>query len=306
MSRINFNSVAIQTLGTLGFVGLINGCVAPEPKVKPGLVPDTAHVWIGGDVFVARGESTLWTFRRAGPGIINLEGPIWSAKADYSGAGRWWLGHHPEVVSALVRSGVGAVGTANNHSNDAGKDGRDHTVRILRSADLTVADGPSGASLTVDGHQVGIAAIDLHNVQTSGASTVGITFPPSDFRIALLHETAPGDPVEAVISQALEAGANLVAVTGRHKIDRLVRRDGAVIAYGLGDLALHCRCSQATDGLVLDVILGTDPPVISVLPIRVGRPGVPAHLHPHPDQVFDQLEALGTRGLIRGRDSAAF
>jgi poly-gamma-glutamate synthesis protein (capsule biosynthesis protein) len=133
-----------------------------------------------------------------------------------------------------------------------------------------------------------------------------------DVLVATFHVTGPPmylprpELVDAV-AIALEAGATVVAAHGTHELARVERRGRAVIAWGLGNLAFACACTDEQSGAVLEVALGPDGArEAAIVPIDAGLAQGAAHAAGDPALTFELLEALGSSRLQRRGDRAAF
>ena len=125
--------------------------------------------------------------------------------------------------------------------------------------------------------------------------------------MVLLHVSGPASylpsaEARAAVDLALAAGADVVAAHGTHAVGPVERRGGAVIAWGLGNLAFNCVCTTETDGLLLHVDRGR----ADVWPIRAGMMAAPAHLATDPEAVYDLLTAIGSTPLTRHGAWASF
>ncbi|MEZ4240752.1 MAG: CapA family protein [Myxococcota bacterium] len=243
-----------------------------------------------------RGRRALLGAPLDGAGVVNLEGPVGPGGAVRS-PGAVTLTQAPAALDALRPAGIVAAGLANNHAADAGPDGPRRTAEALRGRGVQPFGGAAGSAvLSFGATTVSLSAFTL--------PAPPMALPEADLRVVSLHDVDQPALLAAAVDAALDAGAQVVVVQGSHAVGRVERRRGAVVAWGLGDLAFACDCTDSTDGLVLRIELGTDPPVASVIPVAVGRPGAPAALHPAPDRVYDRLEALGS-SLFRAGASAA-
>jgi hypothetical protein len=80
-----------------------------------------------------------------------------------------------------------------------------------------------------------------------------------------------------------------------------------VIAWGLGNLAFACACTDETSGALLEVVLGPDGAgEAAIIPIDAGLDGGAAHASSDPGLAFELLEALGASPLHRRGDRAGF
>jgi hypothetical protein len=138
----------------------------------------------------------------------------------------------------------------------------------------------------------------------------------SDMLIVLLHsEGNPGYLPSARLRQAVEttvrAGAGIVASHGSHAVGPVERRGNTVIAWGLGNLAFNCACTDEREAILLAVELDParkDGPISSscVIPIHAGMRGQATKPAADAAAIFDLLEALGSPRLDRRHGRACF
>jgi len=244
------------------------------------------------------------------PGIINLEGPIAEMGDDRPAPGL--PANAAAALVVLTRAGVALVGVANNHAYDRGDAGLLATCQALRAAGLQPIGGPAGwGRLLVGQWTIGVAAIDLSmSPSPSIAHPVLVEYVRRahlgcDFLVVTFHETAsagyrPTPALRAAVDAALVAGADVVAAHGRHTPGPVERRGDAVIAWGLGNLAFQCDCTQESDGLILEItIIAADSLAAAVIPVDAGLEGRPARPARDPEGHFRLLEAIGSPTLGR-------
>ena len=77
------------------------------------------------------------------------------------------------------------------------------------------------------------------------------------------------------------------------------------MAWGLGDLAFDCTCTQAVEGLVLVLDPNVADLAPEIVPIVVGRVGVPVRLA-DPRDAIDRIEEMGGADLTRTARGARF
>ncbi len=273
-------------------------------------------VWLGGDVHLGAGHAdvleTLAPSVRGAAGIVNLEGPIGAVEEFDSVApivralDKVRLVNAPGVVEMLARAGVAVVGVANNHVNDLGPESAVATVRALEERGLHPTGGVAGAArLTIGGTRVAVTAHDLERgVPATLGEEIAAARRGADLLICTFHVTVPPtylptDDLRAAVEIALAAGARVVASHGTHAIGPVERRGGAVIAWGLGNLAFACDCTDETDAILLTVRIAADSVEAAVIPIEAGLRGEPARPAPDPNGIFDLLEAIGSAPIHR-------
>ena len=271
-------------------IGLGGGCAA---------APAPLRVWLGGDVHLgAAGRlDGAWAAARgeAGPGFVNLEGPIGVGGAVAAAPGRTRLSQHPGAPATLRAAGVRFVGTVNNHREDGGPEGRAGTAAALAAAGLVPVDGTAAA----DGLHLVAAWAGEGEPARLQAAVAGR--PSGALAVVLLHVEGPPlyDPPAAArpwVDAALAGGARVVGVVGTHAVAPLEVRGGALVAWGLGDLAFDCDCSPGHEGLVVaaEAAAGPDGPLaVTVWGLRPGRGARPPALLGDPGALFALLAALG-------------
>lgn len=269
---------------------------APAPPVR---------LWFGGDVSLGAGSAALAPLlplvQERGAGVVNLEGVVAPPGP-----------HAPRVynarssLAAAKALGVKVLGVANNHVRDLGLPGEEATLAAIRAQGLAAAGGAAGvAVLEVDGRRVALSAHDLtagvpaHLLQELQAARRR-----GDLLIATFHVTGPESYLPSPVLReaaavALQAGARAVVAHGSHVVGPIERRGDAVIAWGLGNVAFACDCTEVSDGLLLALQISEPRIDVAVLPIEAGLQGKPARPAPDPGAIFDLLEALQTAPLRR-------
>jgi len=272
----------------------------PTPHTK------TATLWIGGDVFLGTGGrgvlANIPSIVRGAPGIVNLEGPVGDGT---SGGNPPRLTQAPAALAELRTSGIAAAGIANNHAGDAGPDGMAATARALASIGIQAAGGPAGAAvLELGGLRVAITAHDLANgVPPHLRADLEAARRRADVLVATFHVTGPPSYLPrpeliAAADIALAAGATVVAAHGTHMLARVERRGRAIIAWGLGNLAFACACTDEESGALLEVTLTPGGAgAASIIPIDAGLGDAPAHAAADPQLTLELLRALGSSPL---------
>jgi poly-gamma-glutamate synthesis protein (capsule biosynthesis protein) len=281
--------------------------------------PPRARLWIGGDVFLGPGGhgalASIPAIVGGAPGIVNLEGPVGDGGAP-GGANRSpiRLTQSPRALAELRAAGVVVAGIANNHARDAGRDGAAATARALATVGVHAAGAPVGpATFTLGSLRVVVTAHDLEaGVPPTLRAELAQARRRGDVLVATFHVTGPPtylprpDLVDAV-DIAIEAGARVIAAHGTHELARVERRGRAVIAWGLGNLAFACACTEERSGAVLEVVLGPDgATAAAIIPIDAGLGDDAARAADDPAFTFELLEALGATPLQRAGDRARF
>jgi poly-gamma-glutamate synthesis protein (capsule biosynthesis protein) len=260
-------------------------------------------LWFGGDVNLGKNAGAVLapvTSTLKGAGVVNLEGPMGEGESSEKK-----LMNDPGAPKALFAAGVRVVGVANNHALDLGPEG------VRRTAALATAAGLAVTPALLNG--VAITAHDLsHGVPPTLAADLKAARARGDFLVATFHVTGPPTllprpELREAVQLALDAGASVVVAHGTHAVGPVERRGDAVIAWGLGNFAFNCDCTDQTDGLVLRVELSQgSAPKAEVIPIDAGLKGAPAHLAKNPRLAFDVLDAIGSSPLKRLGDRASF
>jgi poly-gamma-glutamate capsule biosynthesis protein CapA/YwtB (metallophosphatase superfamily) len=220
----------------------------------------------------------------------------------------------PQALGELRAAGVAVAGIANNHAQDAGPDGAVATTRALAAVGVQAAgDGAGPAVMLAGGLRVVVTAHDLEDgVPKALREDLLAARRRGDVLVATFHVTGPPTylprpELQQAVAIALEAGASVIAAHGTHELARVERRGRAVIAWGLGNLAFACACTDETSGALLDVAVGKDGAgEASIIPIEAGLEGAAARASSDPELAFELLEALGATRLERRGDRARF
>jgi poly-gamma-glutamate synthesis protein (capsule biosynthesis protein) len=278
----------------------------------------TAHVWIGGDVQIdGRGRgivAALAPLVSGVPGIVNLEGPIAAAPAARGPDGALRILNAPIAVRELRTAGVLVAGIANNHAGDAGPGGGAATIQALRAGGIAPAGGEAGfALITAGGLRIAVTAHDLSaGVPPTLSADVRRARAAADAVIATFHVTGaasylPVPSLRRAAATAVESGAAVVAAHGTHALGPVERRGRAVVAWGLGNLAFACSCTDESEALLLEVEVGPDGAgTAAAIPIQAGLGGAPALPSRDPGGVADLLRALGSRIVRAAPDRVYF
>lgn len=280
--------------------------------------PARAELWLGGDMHLDRGgRNVLGPLRPAldgALGVVNFEGAVSPRATREPRPGeKRRLFQHPGVARELAAAGVRVVSVANNHARDDGEAGLRRTREALGDAGILAAGDAHVAHLTHQGLRIAIAAFELTpHAPASMAEVLRDARAGADVLVVSLHVTGPAlylprPPTRAAVEHALAAGASVVVVHGSHALGPVERRGHAVVAWGLGNLAFACRCTQEREALVLRVALSRDGvDEARVLPVRAGLDGSDARLAPTPEDTFALLESLGSSPLTREGEWARF
>lgn len=275
----------------------------------------TADLWLGGDVNLGDGGKGqlqgIAGMVQGTIGIVNLEGAV-SARLPDKGHLRLW--NAPGALSELSAPNIKVAGIANNHADDAGASGPEQTIKTLREHGILPAGGMAGAALLdINGVTIAVTAHDLtHGVPASLDADLASARLHSQVLIATFHVTGPASYIarpelREAVETAYHAGANVIVAHGTHALGPVERRSHAVIAWGLGNVAFSCDCTQEEDGMLLHLTVTRDKVVTAeVLPLRAGLNGRPAQPSPEGNAILDLLEAIGSTSLQRKESTASF
>lgn len=300
-----------RQLARIAFLGLLIACNSAwgcAPHSRPRTRTGAARLWIGGDVHLAD-ERWLPELGLSEPGFVNLEGAVgieapWSVIDEKTH--RVQLTHSEDAVRSLA-PGVRFVGTANNHTHDT-EDGVPRS--LLEDAGLTEVNGLVRIKSGGQGLQMVTVHLDASDPDTLDAAAEVLahvsTNPPLLVAFHLTEERPsylPGSTLLEATEMALDAGADLVVSHGTHLIGPIKRREGAVVAYGLGNLMFNCTCTRETDAIVLRW-LGDG--TVEVVPVVAGLDGEPPRRATGEEArgIFDLLKAVGSDDFVWVEDRA--
>jgi poly-gamma-glutamate capsule biosynthesis protein CapA/YwtB (metallophosphatase superfamily) len=275
---------------------------------------EIAKLWIGGDVHLGRSNRAplariQHTVGADRIGLVNLEGPVSDGEAP---KGRLFNGTN--AIAPLFGAGVRVAGIANNHAEDAGPQGELRTIQALERAGLRPAGRSANAAIIERAHlKIAITAHDLtHGVPETLAAELSVAKGSADLLISTFHVTGPPlyfprPELERAAAIALASGASVVAAHGTHAIGPIERRDRRVVAWGLGNLAFECDCTDEQEAIILLVDLDRTGVVKArAMPIDAGLRGEASRLAADAGGILDLLEAIGSSPLDRDERTAAF
>jgi len=292
-------------------IGLIVLATACGSRPATNAPPEATRVWIGGDVFLGAGGqhalSSMPAIVGAVPGIVNLEGPVGAASVDDRDPAHPRLIHDAAALAELHAAGVVVAGIANNHARDAGPDGDTQTVRALAAVDIQAAGERAGPAIVKIGSlRVVVTAHDLEaGVPERLRADLVAARRRGDVLVATFHVTGPPTylprpELTDAVAIAMEAGATVIAAHGTHELARVERRGHTLIAWGLGNLAFACPCTDEHSGALLEVTLDKDGAgPAAIIPIDAGLDGGATHAADDPALTFELMEALGSTHLDR-------
>ena len=285
----------------------VTACRHPREK--------SAELWLGGDVSLGDAEKNqllgMAGMVPGAAGIVNLEGPV-SARPPADGKLRLW--NAPSAVAELAAFQVKVAGIANNHAGDAGAHGQEQTAAYLRQSGILPAGGPAGPALfQMNGISVAVTAHDLTNgVPSQLEADLVAARRQADILVATFHVTGPPSylprpELKRAVEIAYHAGAQVIAAHGTHAIGPVERREKAVIAWGLGNIAFACDCTQEEDAIILRVVIqSSGVGKAEVLPLKAGINNRVAEPAQDAKGIFDLLEAIGSSKLKREGNKASF
>lgn len=293
--------------------------------LQPQLEDKTADLWLGGDVNLGdggRGQlNGISGIVQGGVGIVNLEGPV-AQRGQLKAHGlRLW--NAPSVLKEISALNVQVAGIANNHSADAGPLGTQRTVQQLLAHGIFPVGKPGGAVIIqVHGIVIAVTAHDLTRgvpanlaQELASARRLGVVagvVRPVDILVATFHVTGPPSylprpELRRAVEIAYRAGAQVIVAHGTHALGPVERRDHVVIAWGLGNLAFACDCTNEQDALLLRIRVTRGKAIhAEVIPIQAGTNGTPAKASSDAAGIFDLLEAIGSSKLQRKESVAEF
>lgn len=233
-------------------------------------------------------------------GFVNLEGPIATQQPRGDGLR---LFNHPAVIEKLRQSRIRAASVANNHALDAGQAGHLATIEQLRRGQVTPVGGRAGvAMLKAFGQNIAWVAHGLPGEVTAAfGQAIAHARGSADFVVGSLHVTGPPSYLPAArtkrqVADALAAGADVVVVHGQHAVGRVERQGKQVVAWGLGNVAFACDCTQEPEGIALLVDAdATGVREVQVVPLAAGLSGHKVARSRDKKGVLQLLEGLNTR-----------
>lgn len=309
----NLTAVCLSGLMFTAITAL-SGCGEKQQALR------SVELWLGGDVQLSENSEGVFTALTEEldsiPGIVNLEGPVveQTKNTPKNKHGSLKLFNAPSALLELQKARVRVAGIANNHIMDYGAEGLESTVRFVKRAGILPAGSEAGPAVIQEGGlKIVVTAHDLtngvperlyHDLKNARAQ--------GRVLIAMLHVTGkpvylPGRELQRAVQIALNAGATVVAAHGTHTIGPVERRKRAVIAWGLGNLAFSCACTDEDEAILLRVTL-SEKGVVSaaVIPVRAGLLGKPVSFPHDPGATFDLLRAIGSSALFPSGKSARF
>jgi poly-gamma-glutamate capsule biosynthesis protein CapA/YwtB (metallophosphatase superfamily) len=245
-------------------------------------------------------------------GIVNLEGPVATEAQVSKRTLRLW--NSPASLKELAGLNVKVAGIANNHAEDAGEGGWQRSAEELQRLGFLPAGAPAGvALLRANGFTIAVTAHDLTpGVPRNLQAELVAARKHAEVLIVTFHVTGPPSylprpELRKAVEIAYQAGALVIAAHGTHALGPVERREHAVIAWGLGNVAFACDCTREEDAMILRVRVEAGKVAkAEVVPIRAGLNKKAASPAKDPQAIFDLLEAVGSSKLVRKGDVAEF
>lgn len=276
----------------------------------------SAELWLGGDVNLGDGGHEqlqgIAGMVQGAAGIVNLEGPVAQHLPPRPATLQLW--NAPQALAEISALNVKVAGIANNHSGDAGAAGPLRSAQQLREHGILPAGGPAGAALLhLNGISIVVTAHDLtHGVPANLEAELAAARRQADVLISTFHVTGPPSylprpELRRAVEIAYKAGASVIAAHGTHAIGPVERREHAVIAWGMGNVAFACDCTLEHDAVLLRVRVEPGKAVTAdVFPIQAGINNGPALPSRDATGIFDLLEAISSSRLQRHANTASF
>ena len=212
--------------------------------------------------------------------LVNLE-CVASPLGEQAPGLRYHFRAHADSPALLAGAGIDVVAAANNHSHDFGDEAfADAKVR-LRAAGVQVADdSPGPLVVTKGGVRLSIfACMD----DAPDAMLAAMREAAKDSLVVVLahwgkeQSAEPNDEQRALAEKLMEAGARIISGSGPHVRQPLEFREGAVIAWSLGNLIFDGPGPDAawSRGALLEVTLALDGRIVRAreLPVRIADDG---------------------------------
>jgi poly-gamma-glutamate capsule biosynthesis protein CapA/YwtB (metallophosphatase superfamily) len=295
-------ALLVSLLGGL----LLGGCTAPGAEVV---------VLLGGDVHgeppiaavLEAGEDPLAAVRpvlqEADLVVVNLETP--TARGGKEADKDIIFNADPVLLERLAAAGVHVVNLANNHALDLGAAALAETVRRAEDAGLAVvgagADAEAAwAPAVVEAGDRRVAVLGMTDVvpdagwvahggwgvasaldHERAAAAVRRAAATADHVVVTVHwgnefRECPSVVQTELAARLVAAGADVVGGHHPHVVQGLELRDGAVVAYSLGNLVFYAASPETRDAVLLRVALNAEGGVgHAVLPVVIddlGRP----------------------------------
>jgi poly-gamma-glutamate synthesis protein (capsule biosynthesis protein) len=258
--------------------------------------------------------------------LVNLEGPLTkrqprdpmlSMLGTYQPGRRQSPNSEPTFAfdparATWLRDRVDVVSLANNHALDAGRDGREDTVRALDGVGVAATFEGRDASVTRRGRRVTVLArsfapsADLDDSPEVMALIAAVADAPRP-TIVSLHwghtgMVLPDEEQKRLAHRLVDNGAVAVIGHGPHTMQGTERYHRGVIAYSLGNFAFGCDCTDVSDAYVLGFTIDAAGRArdVALTPIVAGLARPPRRAH-DPDlraQLLDLCADLSPRSIV--------
>jgi len=226
--------------------------------------------------------------RDADIAVANLEGPLtfadWSKETDGK---KWRFRQLPLFAQGIKKAGIDILLLGNNHIADAGDQGIQDTIAVLKEEGLIWIPPPREGPLVVEKHgfTVELWNADVFSIPGSHPWAVGreelVKIILQHYKlkkgprivVAFIHAHISDERQAAVFSDQLRnVGINWVILGGEHRPGgmKLDQQGGA--HYGLGDFIFGCECSGATQGKALSLTIKADTVKAQETGLELGAP----------------------------------
>jgi poly-gamma-glutamate capsule biosynthesis protein CapA/YwtB (metallophosphatase superfamily) len=303
---------------------------APEPPAPVRLaVAGDVHAEPPIEAVLARGDNPLEDvaalLRAADISVVNLETAVGSRGAP---APKQFTFQAPESLwPALVDGGVDVVNLANNHTLDYGTDALLETLDGARAHDLVAVGAGRDAEeayapALVEVGSTTVAVVGLSRVlpvvewaatdrraglasaydEDAAAAAVRAAAALADHVVVAVHwgrelAECPDEVQRRLADRLVDAGADVVAGHHPHVLQGVEERDGALIAYSLGNFVWYARSEPSRTSGVLTVTLDADGAQADFHPARIDGEGSPRLLEgAAADAVSEELTRLDPQG----------
>ena len=199
--------------------------------------------------------------------IANLEGPLtfaeWSTDSEHK---QWRFRQLPIFAKGIKESGINILLLGNNHIADAGEQGIQDTITVLKEEGLSWVPSPHEGPLVID--RSGMIA-ELWNADVfslPGSHPWAMESRELIDLIAKRYKSnkKPGTvitfihghflkkkPMEELAMQLRNSGVDWVIFGGEHAPANMIADKNGGVHYGVGDFIFGCECSGATQGKAL-------------------------------------------------------
>lgn len=214
--------------------------------------------------------------------VLNLEGPISSetVKAD-TGRDDLVFNFPPQTIDILNYLKINTVSLANNHTNNAGREGYEETARKLSEAKIgsvgSYDNKPEYLMRRMEGVGQPISIIAVNDLVDANGVAEVIKRENTSGRLVFVFahwgaeysKTRNGKQEEAAkIWQ--KNGADFIAGSHPHIIEDLEITDGTPIIYSLGNFIFDQNFSRETnEGLIVGGVINENEIKLSFFPVKI-------------------------------------